>query len=109
MEYERAGFSPNDVAAVLTLIVGIAVSTLVLIFTGSLGGQTWQLVESDVDAITNTTIQGYIKEAVVAGFKAQKTTGTYLPLIVLAAVIGLVLTMVLGMGSFGGGYRGGAL
>ena len=110
MLYQKEGFSPNDVGAVLTLIVGVAVATLVLIFTGALGGQTYNLVEADINNISDTTIKTYVKDGIAAGFKAQKTTGTYLPLIVLAAVIGIVLTMVLGLGGVGmGGGRGSAL
>lgn len=107
MKYKKRGFSPSDVSATLTLIVGMAVATLVLIFTGSLGGQTYNLVEPDINNITDATIKGYVQDGITSAFKAQKTTGDYLPLIVLAAVIGLVLTMVLSFG--GSGYRGGAL
>lgn len=104
----KRGFSSSDISATLVLIVGMAVATLVLIFTGALGGQTYQLVEPDIDAITNTTVQGYVRDSIISGFKAQKTTGTYLPLIVLAGVISLVLGMVLGLGGSVAG-RGSAL
>lgn len=173
---KKKGFSPADINSTLVLIVGIAVATLVLIFVGSLSGQTYELVQADIETIGNAsvtafavtgsnstaqslgvddihtasfklynstgvlfgsgnytldsdagtllvvdalngqsflanfsagdlTIQSYVKDSITSAFKANKTTGDYLPLIVLAAIIGLVLTMVL---SFGGTSRGGA-
>jgi hypothetical protein len=109
-EYEKKGQVGGSVGAVITLIVGVGVSVLVLIFVGSLGGQTYELVEADIDAITNTTIQDSIKTSIIAGFGALEDTGGYLPIIVLAVVIALVLALVLGFTSFGGsGGRGSAL
>lgn len=100
----------SAVGAVIMLITGIGVATLVLIFVGSLGGQTYELVETDIDAITNTTIKNSIKNGIVSGFEALEKTGDYLPIIVLAIVIALVLTLVLGMSMIsGGGMRGIAL
>lgn len=110
--YEREGQVQGAVGAIIFLIVGIGVATLVLIFVGALGGQTWELVEDDVDSITNTTISGSIKTAVVSGFSALEQTGKFLPIIVLAVVITLVLTLILGFltfGNMGGGSRGMAL
>lgn len=100
------------VGGVVMLIVGVGVATLVLIFVGSLGGQTYQLVESDIDAITNTTIKESIKNSIVSGFEGLEQTGKFLPIVVLAVIIAIVLSLVLtfGMGGmYGGAYRGSAL
>jgi hypothetical protein len=175
----------NNVMGILMLIVGISVATIVLIFAGSLGGQTYATVESDINAVgvtdvsgesftasnetwvslnqnslitgtitvynasgndntsdftVNTTdgtlkvtgddtlngtsctidythgdktIQNHVKNGIVNGFKALSQTGGYMPLIVLAVVIFMVLSMILGLGFFTGfGYPkqgGGAL
>jgi len=111
--YEKKGQmgAGAAVGAIITLIVGVGVSVLVLIFVGSLGGQTYQLVESDIDEISNTTIKNSIKQGIVSGFEALEQTGNYLPIIVLAVVIAVVLTLVIGFTAFGGGggYRGSAL
>ena len=104
--YVLEGQAAGAVGAIITLIVGVGVSVLVLIFVGSLGGQTWQLVEADVDAITNDTIRNSVKEGVTSGFTALKQTGNYLPIIVLAVVISLVLALVLSFTSVGGGLGG---
>lgn len=107
--YERSGQSAGAVSAVIILIVGIGVSVLVMIFVGSLGGQTYNLVEDDIDAITNTNVSWAVKNSIVSGFSALETTGNYLPIIVLAVVISLVLGLVLSFTSFGGaGVRGGS-
>jgi hypothetical protein len=107
-KYEREGFAGQTVGAIVTLIVGVGVAVLVLIFVGSLGGQTYELVEEDIDGITNTTISDSVKGGVISGFEALEQTGDYLPIIVLAVVISLVLMLVLGMGGLTGGYSGGS-
>lgn len=105
--YEKKG-QVAAVGAIITLIVGVGVAVLVLIFVGALGGQTYQLVEPDIDAITNTTIQGKIKDSILSGFTALQQTGSYLPIVVLAVIIFIVLTLVLGFTQFGGQAGGGS-
>lgn len=109
--YKRKGQAAGAVGAIITLIVGVGVAVLVMIFVGSLGGQTYDLVEEDIDAITNTSIKNSVKNGILSGFEALEQTGDYLPIIVLAVVISLVLVLVLGFTSFGnlGGGRGSAL
>jgi hypothetical protein len=163
------------VSAIITLIVGVAVATLVLIFTGALGGQTYNLVEPQINDIYGTvangstftastsptllrsnldsatvvlfntttkvptsnysvtydgyvsfvsgspwigksinasytygdsTIEAAVKDSITASFSAQKQTSQYLPIIVLAVVIFIVLALVLGMGALTGGNGG---
>jgi hypothetical protein len=109
--YEKEGQAAGAVGNIITLIVGVGVSVLVLIFVGALGGQTYNLVESDIDAITNDNISGAVKNSITSGFDALEQTGNYLPIIVLAVVISLVLVLVLGFTAFGnmGGGRGSVL
>ena len=85
-KYKKEGFAAGAVGAIVTLLVGVGVAVLVLIFVGSLGGQTYDLVEEDIDSITNTTVSTSIKNGVVSGFEALEQTGDYLPIIVLAVV-----------------------
>jgi len=106
--YEETGFVDQNIGAVVSLIIGVGVATLVLIFVGSLGGQTYGLVEADIDAISDTNIQADVESSIRSGFDALEKTGNYLPLIVLAIVIFLVLSLVVGMGR-GTTYYGGAL
>lgn len=109
--YEKSGqLAGGAVGNIITLIVGIGVAVLVLIFVGALGGQTYNLVEPDIDAITNTTIKTSVKNSIISGFTALETTGNYLPIIVLAVVIALVLALVLSFTAIGrGGFGGSAL
>lgn len=95
------------VGAVIGLIIGIGVAVLVLILVSVLAGKTYQLTESDIDAITNTTIRQSIKSSVVSGFEGLQQTGELLPLIVLAFVMFIILSLVLSMTAFTGGGRGG--
>ena len=92
-----------ETGAVITLIVGVGVATLLLIFVGVLGGQAWSMVEPDINSINDTTIQQYVKDTAVSGFKALKVTGQYMPMIVLAVVIGLVVSIIVGFTGMGRG------
>ena len=105
--YKKAGQTQGAVGAVISLIVGVGVAVLVLIFVGVLGGQAYELSEDDIDDITNTTIKTHIKNSIISGFEALEDTGDYLPLIVLGIIIFLVLGLVLGMTALGGGSAGG--
>lgn len=107
--FELEGQAMGAVGAVISLIVGVGVAVLVLIFVGTLGGQTYNLVESDIDAINDTTIKASVKGGITSGFEALNQTGDYLPIIVLAVVIFLVLSLVLGFTAFGGARGGGSV
>lgn len=108
--YKKKGQAGGAVSSIITLIVGVGVAVMVLIFIGALGGQTYNLVESDIDNINDTTIKESVKGGITSGFEALEQTGDYLPIIVLAVVIALVLSLVLGFTAFGaGGMRGSAL
>lgn len=107
--FRKKGQLAGAVGAIIMLIVGVGVAVLVLIFVGALGGQTYNLVEPDIDNISNVTIREHIKDSVVSGFSALEQTGNYLPIIVLAVVIALVLALVLSFTAFGNaGGRGGS-
>ena len=98
------------VGAIIMLVVGVGVAVLVQIFVGALGGQTYNLVETDIDNISDATIKAHVKDGIKSGFEALETTGNYMPIIVLAVVISLVLTLVLSFTAFGSmGNRGSAL
>jgi len=109
--YKKKGQAQGAVGAIITLIVGVGVSVLVLIFVGALGGQTYNLVEDDINAINDSTIKTNVENSIKSGFEALEQTGDYIPIIVLAVVISIVLFLVLSMMSFGsmGGGRGTAL
>ncbi len=105
------------VFAVIMLIVGFAVAGLLYTFTSVLGGQTYELVEDDIDAISNATIQEAIKAGIVSNFEAQQQIGDYMPIIALAIIITIVISLIItgiasrfmgpglgygGMGGYGG-------
>ena len=105
--YKKEGQTQGAVGAIISLIVGVGVAVLVLIFVGVLGGQAYNLAESDIDNISDATIKGHVKASVTSGFQALDDTGAYLPLIVLGIVIFLILSLVLGMTALAGGRMGG--
>ena len=166
---------PQDSSGLMiTLILGVGIAILLLLFVGALGGQVYQTVETDIDAIadhdvvnesftpvnntvvslghdyiqsgtlvitnssgasrglgnytidytagtikliTNLTsgtvhlasytygvkeVRESIKNSIVSSFSALEKTGSYMPLLVLATVIGVVLFIVLGFTRFSG-------
>lgn len=109
MKYTKKGQSGGAVGAIISLIVGVGIATLVLIFVGTLSGKVYSKTEADITAITNETVKGHVQDAVISGFESLDDTGGYMPIIVLAVVIALVLTIVLGLGAVGGGMGGSAL
>lgn len=101
------------VMSVILLIVGFAVAGLLFTFTQVLSGQTYELVEDDIDAISNTTIKTAIKAGIVSNFEAQQQIGDYMPIIALAIIITIVISLIIGgiaskfmgpgmMGGYGG-------
>lgn len=110
--YDSDGALAGVMGDIITLITAVAVAVILVIFTGVLSGQTYNLVEDDITDITNATIEAYITDSISSGFQALSQVGGYLPLIVLAIVISVVLSLVLGfvnIGGVGGGYSGGAM
>ena len=107
--YEKKGYVNQAIGGIITLVVGVGVAVLVMIFVGTLGGQTYQLTESKITSITNANVSSNVILAIQSGFTALKQTGDYLPIIVLAVIIALVLSMVLGFTQFGGSGGGSAL
>ncbi|WP_456477603.1 hypothetical protein [Geoglobus ahangari] len=109
--YRKSGYVQANVGDIIALIVGIGIATLVLIFVGTLGGQTYSMVEPDINAINNSQVQTYVNDAIINSFKALSQTGKYLPVVVMAVIIFIVLGLVMGLQRIGGGtyYYGGAL
>ena len=178
-KYEKSGQMGGAVGAVISLITGVGVAVLVLIFVGTLGGQTYQLVEPKIETISqdivnasvtvlnstavtlgynnvnegtvsvlnssnavglgnftftygspstatllnnnynntaldfsftagNSTMENAIKQGILSSFDALNQTADYLPIIVLAVIISLVLFLILGMGSMNGGRQSGS-
>lgn len=105
--YEKEGVVAQNINAIIALIVGVGVAALVLIFVGTLGGQTYNLVQPQIDAITDDNIRASVKSGITSGFTAIQTTGQYLPLLVLAVIIFIVLGLVIGLGQATGQTMGG--
>lgn len=111
-EYFLEGQGLGATNAIIGLVTGVGVATLVLIFVGALGGQVYNQVEADIDEISNATVRESVKASIISGFDALETTGSYMPIIVLAVIITLVLALVLSMTVVTtgvGGMRGSAL
>lgn len=95
--------------SIIGIVLAVGIATVITIFTGVLSGQSYQLSESKIAAINDSTIKGYVQDSITAGFSAQKQASEMMPLIVLASVIGIVLAVVVGMTAFGGSRSGGVL
>jgi len=107
--YEKKGQVQQNVSAMLVLIMGVGIATLVLIFTSVMSAQVYMQVESDIQSINDTTVKGYVTEAIQSGFKSYQTTGNYLPILVLAVIIFVILGLIMSLGRAGNYGYGGAL
>lgn len=109
--YEKEGVTQN-INGMIALFVGLGVISIVIIFLGALGGQTYNQAQPQIDAITDENVKAYVKSAITSGFQAQSTGAGYLPLmvgaIILVVIIGLLVAVSANnQGGYGGG--GGAL
>lgn len=107
--YEKKGQVQMNISYMWLLVMGVAIATLVLIFTSVMSAQVYTQVETDIQAINDTTIKGYVTNAIQSGFKAYETTGNYMPILVLAIIIAVVLKLVFSIGNAGSYSYGGAL
>jgi hypothetical protein len=110
LEYKKSGQIQDSVQAIITLVIGVGVGTLVLIFVSVLGGQTYSQTATQLLALNATDTQAYgnVTAAIRSGFSALNTVGGYMPIIVLAVIIFVVLSLVtalnrpaMGMGGYG--------
>ena len=105
MKYTKKGYVQESVAAIIFLIMGVGMATLVLIFVSVLGGQVYSQTAANINAISDTNIKNNVTAAIESSFTALNTTGGYLPIIVLAVIIFIVLGLVMSLTpSFRGGY-----
>lgn len=96
------------IGSIIQLTVGVGIVTIVIIFIGVLGAQTYQLAQPNLQNITSQPIGTAVNASILSGFTTLQTTASYVPLIVLAVIIFIVLTLVLGFTSFSnGGHAGG--
>jgi len=106
--YEKEGAVRENMSAVIVLVMGVSIAILVLTFTSVMSAQVYQNVEADILAINDSTIKGYVQSAIQSGFEAYQTTGNYLPIVVLAVIIFVILGLIMSLGS-AGSYAGGGV
>lgn len=107
--YIKRGTIRENAGAVVVLIMGVGVSILLLIFVGTLGGQVYVQTAPQILTLNATDSQAYenVTSAIRSAFSALSTTGNYLPIVVLASIVFLILGMVMSLGGYGGGGYGG--
>jgi len=98
--YKKKGMIGSG-AEVLTLIVVVGIAALVLVFVATLGGRRINKKKNDINSITDGNVKANVQNAATSGFEAMSTVGDYLPLIVLAVVISIVLALIMNLGSPG--------
>jgi hypothetical protein len=92
--FTEKGFVTDTVAAMQSLFVGLGVIVLTVILVGVLGGKAYNTVQSDITGITEGNIKADVNAAIVNGFEGLNQGSTFLPLIVLAVVFGLILVII---------------
>ena len=95
----------DTVGAMQALFVGLGVLVLTIILVGILGGKAYNVVQSDIDGIYSASsaddnalgalnIRADINSGIVNTFEGMNQATTFLPLIVLAVVFGLILVII---------------
>ena len=105
-KYRKSGDVSQSVGSIVGLIVGVGVAAIMLIVVSVLGGQVYQQSAADITAITDQNIENNITLAIQNSFRALATTGNYLPLIVLAVIIFIIMGLIMGLMSPRGGMGG---
>jgi hypothetical protein len=88
------------VGAMQALFVGLGVLVLTIILIGVLGGKAYTTVRSDVYSFDgnslelNGVMEKDVNASIGAAFNSLNQGSTFLPLIVLAVVFGLILLIV---------------
>lgn len=107
----KASFQTLEVIfAIIFMVVGFAIVSVLTVFTTTLSGQVYQQTQDEILEIDNETVRNYVNESIMASFESQAQVSDYLPLIALAVIITLVITLVVsGIAGqfFGGGMIGG--
>lgn len=92
--FEESGQVTNVMNAMQALFVALGVIVLTVILVGVLGGKAYNTVQTDIAAITDGSIRSDVNAAIVNGFEGLNQGTTFLPLIVLAVVFGLILVII---------------
>jgi len=95
--YEVEGNIGGAAGGIIVLISVMVTATLMMTFGGVLSGQTYQISEAKIDAITNTTVQQAVKQSIIGGFEAQQTLGDFLPLLAIGFVVVLLMGLVMAL------------
>ena len=109
-KYEKKGQAAmGAVAAIIILMVGSVIVTIVTVFGGAIAGTAYQVSETQINSITNTNVSGYIKDSAVESFKAMKNNSSYNTLVFLGVIVFIVLGLIMSLMTFtsGGMTRGG--
>ena len=93
----------------IALTVGIGVTILVLILVSVLGAKVYSTVEDDIAAINDSAIKASVTGGIQSSFEAIEETGGLMPIVVLAVMIFLVLSLVVGFTALGGGGQRGSV
>lgn len=124
--FEYDGYVQESVAAIIMLIVGVAIAVMTITLSGAIGGSVYEQVEEQLvdyneavdhntfvinaDGIRNNNIGAAVRNSIQGGFDALETTGDYMPIVVLAVMVSLVLALLINnlggstIGYGGGGY-----
>lgn len=106
--FSKKGQAMN-MSFVLSFVVIMGVATVLTVLTSVISAKTYSISQSDLAAITDAGISGYVNDTIEAGFEAAKTGNEFLPIMyigfVMAIVIGLIFSVmaVTTMGGRGGG------
>lgn len=100
----KRGIATGDLVG---LFLSVGVLIIVFILIGVLGGKMYNTTQADINAISDTTIKNNVTSAIQNSFLALKDSSSFVTIIVLTIVMGVVIYVLLGSvgGVAGGGLR----
>jgi len=106
-EYEEEG---QVVGTLLNYSIGFGLVIVIVIFMVVLGAKVFESQQTDIAAITDSTVRADINESIQGAFSSMTTFSSNLDIIAIAVVFGISLVVILGAFSgigIGGGRGGG--
>lgn len=106
-KYVKEGALQGAAGAAVGIVIAVGLISVLSVLMGTISGTAYEISEDQIDLISNTTVKTYVKDGIIAAFKAQKQANEFLPIIILGLVFAVVIAVI--MNSVGGTAGGSAL
>lgn len=97
MNYSKKGFVQGSIQALILLVVGLAVLTLITIVSSTTSAKVYSNFQDDILLITSTQVKQDVNDAILAGFAATTDTMEFVPTVALVIMVGLIMAIFIGV------------